>query len=337
MRKFFSKEFTRMLMTALAAIMFNSSPARAQEVKGSLAPLQVTRHEKTTEAPPQAKSTAGIEFHQASASEFSPASERPVVLTTAVSETNVGSKLSKFRRASFDFTTSAASFAPVRSAGITQEGSNTDAPNIQSGVASRSANGSQNGPPIPVLSARQKFRYGLRQAFFSPGAYIAPGVGAALRRTQELEVPAKTGKDEFADYLSNYARDFGTSSTTELFGSGIYPALFKQNPIYTPLKEISQEKASRRARLLYALGGAVVTQGDNGKLQPNYSRFAGNLTGAALANIWERDTPKKRNGFGVVTEVNRRRGVGATFSRFGFSLGFDALSNVLEEFFGFGR
>jgi hypothetical protein len=56
-----------------------------------------------------------------------------------------------------------------------------------------------------------------------------------------------------------------------------------------------------------------------------------------LTNIWERDTPRRRNALGVPTEINHQRGVGQTFKRFGLSVGFDAVSNVFEEFFKFGR
>lgn len=197
--------------------------------------------------------------------------------------------------------------------------------------------GGLNNTPAVALTAGEKFHYGLRQAFYTPGAYIAPAIGAGYRRFQEADAPAKTGGDKFADYLSDYARLFGTLSTTEIFGSGIYPILFKQNPKYISLKETSQGSASGRARFLYAIGRTFVTNGDNGKRQPNYSRFAGDFTGAAIANVWERNTPSKRDRFGSPTEINRRRGVAPTFSRFGLALGFDALSNVLEEFFGFGR
>ena len=202
-------------------------------------------------------------------------------------------------------------------------------------------NGSQNNSAqtfvAPVLTPNQKLKYGLRQAFYSPGAYIGPAFGTLIRRSQELEVESKTGGDKFADYLSDYARTFGTGSTTELLGAGIYPVLFKQNPKYTTLEERSQGRASRRARLLYAVSRVVVTNGDDGSTQPNYSRLAGNFTGAALANIWERDTPRERNAAGVVTQINRRRGTRATLRRFGFTVGFDTLGFVLDEFIGFGK
>ncbi len=207
----------------------------------------------------------------------------------------------------------------------------------QSGTNSQTAGGGLNGTSVMALTAGEKFHYGLRQAFYTPGAYVAPAISAGYRRFQEADLSSKTGSDKFADYLSDYARNFGTLSATEIFGSGIYPILFKQNPKYISLKQTSQGSASRRERFLYALGRTFVTNGDNGKRQPNYSRFAGDLTGAALANIWERNTPSERDRFGNPTDINRRRGVAPTFSRFGFALGFDALSNVIEEFFGFGR
>lgn len=205
------------------------------------------------------------------------------------------------------------------------------------GTQSGSQNNSAGAFVAPVLTTNQKLKYGLRQAFYSPGAYIGPAFGTLIRRSRELGVESKTGGDEFADYLSDYARTFGTASATELFGAGIYPVLFKQNPKYTTLKERSQGRASRRARFLYAVSRVVVTDGDDGGAQPNYSRLAGNFTGAALANIWERNTPRERDAAGAITEINRRRGTGATFRRFGFTLGFDALGFVLDEFIGFGR
>lgn len=192
-------------------------------------------------------------------------------------------------------------------------------------------------PPFPTLTPGEKMRYGLRQAFLRPGPYIGPAFAAGFRQFNEADVPAKTGSDKFADYLSDYARSFGTATTTEIFASGIYPALFKQNPKYVKLKDLSGGRASKGARFWYAVSSVAVTVGDNNRRQVNYSRLGGNFTGAALANLWERDTPNERNSFGVVTDSNRRRGAGATFRRFGISIGFAALFNVLEEFSGFGR
>jgi hypothetical protein len=205
----------------------------------------------------------------------------------------------------------------------------------QSGGGSGTAGGGLNNSPAVALTAGESFitdggKRSIRRA------YIAPAISAGYRRFQEADAPSKTGSDKFADYLSDYARLFGTLSTTEIFGSGIYPILFKQNPKYISLKETSQGSASRRARFLYAIGRTFVTNGDNGKRQPNYSRFAGDLTGAAIANVWERNTPSKRDRFG-----SRQKSTGGAESlqplAGSVSHSVSTRSNVLEEFFGFGR
>jgi hypothetical protein len=64
-----------------------------------------------------------------------------------------------------------------------------------------------------------------------------------------------------------------------------------------------------------------VTRGDNGNLQPNFSRFAGSLTASAIQNAWERSTPG-----------HDRIGTDATFRRFARSFPNDMLSNVVREF-----
>lgn len=206
------------------------------------------------------------------------------------------------------------------------------APDIIGGHIQQSGGGNQNAPAPAVMTPGEKMRYSLRQSFLTPGAYIGPVFRATVAQWQDEDVPAKTGADRAADYLSHYARAFGTGATTQLFSTGIYPIIFKQNPVYQP-----SGKKGTRARLLHAISRVVVTEGDGGETQPNYSRLAGSFTGAALANLWSRDTPRERNEFGVVTEVRRYKGVSPTFQRFGTSLGFNALSLVLNEFFGIGK
>src|SRR5436309_151917 len=67
----------------------------------------------------------------------------------------------------------------------------------------------------------------------------------------------------------------------------------------------------------------VGTRGDDGGLQPNYSRFAGQLTSSALSNLWEHSTPG-----------HDRIGADATLRRFERSYVTGALSNILFREFG---
>ena len=177
--------------------------------------------------------------------------------------------------------------------------------------------------PIVPLSARQKLIFGARRAFLNPSAYAGPVFDAYFTERREVKAPGKTGGDKFADGLSRYARSFATNTTAAMFGSGFYPALFKQDPRYHP-----SEKHGFMPRALYAASRTVLTLGDNGKTQINFSGLGGNLTSAGLANIYERDLVKARDAHGRPISFRRRVGVGLTFKNFGISTAIDAATNI---------
>src|SRR5262249_40163403 len=118
------------------------------------------------------------------------------------------------------------------------------------------------------LSAGQKIGYGARIAFLNPEAYIGPAVGAYFTERNELRVPAKTREDYFADGLSFYGRSFAKQSTARFLASGVYPALFHQDPRYHPSFE-----PRFGARVLYAVSRTALTRSDSGRTQYNYSKL----------------------------------------------------------------
>jgi hypothetical protein len=182
--------------------------------------------------------------------------------------------------------------------------------------------------PIVPLSARQKLAFGAGKAFLSPTAYLGPIFDAYFTERREVKAPGKTGGDKFADGLSRYARSFTTNTIAALFGSGFYPALFKQDPRYHP-----SEKHGFMPRAIYAASRTVLTLGDNGKTQINFSGLGGNLTSAGLANIYERDLVKARDLHGRPVSFRRRVGVGPTFKNFGISTAIDAATNIVFKEF----
>ena len=171
--------------------------------------------------------------------------------------------------------------------------------------------------PAP-LSADEKIGRSLRSAFLRPAPYMMSAFTAGITQWREDRLPHKTTGDEFADWGSRAARNFATRSTSTFFSSGVYPALFKQDPRYDP----SQSKSFGR-RVVHAASRVVVTRGDDGSLQPNYSRFAGEFTSSALSNLWEHSTPG-----------HDRIGADATIRRFERSFVTGALSNILFKEFG---
>jgi hypothetical protein len=187
--------------------------------------------------------------------------------------------------------------------------------------------------PIVPLSARQKLVFGARKAFLDPTAYFGPAVDAYFTERRDVKAPSKTAGDKFADGASRYARSFTTNTTAALLGSGVYPALFKQDPRY----HVSG-KHGFMPRALYAASRTVITLGDNGQTQINFSGLGGNLTSAGLANIYERDLVKARDANGRPLSFRRRVGVGPTFANFGITTAMDAATNIaFKEFDVVGR
>jgi hypothetical protein len=198
-------------------------------------------------------------------------------------------------------------------------------PDVPDAVRVAATNGAQkqrdapraNGSRAP-LTADQKISRSLRSAFMRPAPYLLSAFNAGITEWREDKPAGKTTGDEIADWGSRAARNFATRSTSTFFSSGVYPALFKQDPRYDP----SQSKSVGR-RALHAASRVFVTRGDDGSLEPNYSRFAGQLTSSALSNLWERSTPG-----------HDRIGTDATLRRFESSFISGALTNIIFKEFG---
>lgn len=169
---------------------------------------------------------------------------------------------------------------------------------------------------IMPLTADEKMNRAFKSAFISPRAYIFPGVSAIITEAGEDDLPHKETEDRIADGLSRFAINFGTRSASTLLSSGVYASLFRQDP-----RNYRSESKNIGARALFAASRVFLTRGDNGKTQPNYSRFAGQLSASALSNLWQQSTPG-----------HDRIGADATFRRFGSSFVGGAIFNVISEF-----
>ncbi|HEX8282347.1 MAG TPA: hypothetical protein VF588_03290 [Pyrinomonadaceae bacterium] len=185
------------------------------------------------------------------------------------------------------------------------------------------AGGAQGQQPTPTpglpapLTGEQKMKRAFRGAFLNPVPYATAAFNAGITQIGEDRLPHKDGGDEVADWGSRTARVFATGTTYRIFGNGIYPTLFRQDPRY----ERSRKKGVG-GRALHAVSRLFVTRDDDGNLEPNYSRFAGAMTSSAMANIWEHSTPG-----------HDRIGTRATFKRFGNTFVSGAIGNLFREFF----
>ena len=91
------------------------------------------------------------------------------------------------------------------------------------------------------------------------------------------------------------------------------PALFHQDPRY-----YYQGTGSKMSRTRHAITSVVVTHGDNGKLQFNYSNVIGTFASAGISNLYY--PAKDRNG------------VGLTLGNAATGLGFGAFAAIMQEF-----
>lgn len=158
------------------------------------------------------------------------------------------------------------------------------------------------------LHTKQKAQLAFRSVI-DPVTFVIVGARAGVQQVRNTD-PGYGGGP--AGYGRRFGADLGDSVTGRLLGQAILPAVFHQDPRYFYLGTGSTGK-----RLWYALTRAVVTRGDNGKDQPNYSHVLGNLGAAALRNLYLE--PEDRKGLRVLTN-----GVALT--------GYNAVSNVIREF-----
>jgi len=300
------------LLVQLIVALTSIQPALSQEVQTTLRPAQnieasngkAATQDKTCEESPTAATAAAV-VPQRAGSEQSGAGEAAIFKSPPVR------------------------FMPSREVKVVSARPFVSGPEVESSSKSfnrsnlshteESANPQQTGATAATftpLTSDQKMKRAFKSAFLSPRAFLLPGVGAIITEAGEDDLPHKDSGDRVADGLSRFAINFGTRSTSVLLGNGVYASLFKQDPRYYP-----SESKNIGVRALYAASRVFVRRGDNGKQQPNYSRFAGQLSASALSNLWQQSTPG-----------HDRIGTDATFRRFGYSFASGAIVNVITEF-----
>jgi len=120
---------------------------------------------------------------------------------------------------------------------------------------------------------------------------------------------------EFGHGVPAYAKYYGGSLADLVIGDfmteGIYPSLLRQDPRYFRLAS-----GSGWSRLGYAVGQIVITHGDGGSTQPNWSEWAGNATAVGIANAYY---PGKHS-------------LSSNLTKLALQIAVDAAANVVKEF-----
>ena len=127
------------------------------------------------------------------------------------------------------------------------------------------------------LNTKQKFNLAFH-SILDPVEFIGTAVVAGAEQVNNT----------FSGYgpgAQGYAKRYGATYTDDvlgrMIGSAVLPSLLHQDPRY-----FYKGSGTVRSRIFYAISRAVVTRGDNGKEQPNYSHVLGSFAAGGLSNLY---------------------------------------------------
>jgi hypothetical protein len=92
-------------------------------------------------------------------------------------------------------------------------------------------------------------------------------------------------------YGKRFAAKFADGRSSDYLTHAIFPALLHQDPRYYYMGS-----GSIKSRLAHAINSAFVARSDSGRTMPNYSYLLGDLSAAALSNLYY---PKANRGAGL--------------------------------------
>lgn len=158
------------------------------------------------------------------------------------------------------------------------------------------------------LTKGLKFRLAFR-SMLDPVVFLTTAAGSGIEQANNTSAAYGQGA---AGYAKRYGAGMAEEASNRLFSGALYPSLFHQDPRF-----FYQGSGSKKSRALYAVTRVLVTRGDNGKAQLNYSRILGAFTAGALANSYR---------------PSNDRGAGLTFRHGSTELGGYAADSLFREF-----
>ena len=127
------------------------------------------------------------------------------------------------------------------------------------------------------MTSGQKFRLAFRTSV-DPVTFFGTGVIAGFEQWQNDFSGYGQGA---AGYGKRYGAAYADGFIGTMIGGAVLPSLLHQDPRY-----FYKGTGSIKSRVLYAISTVVITKGDNGRWEPNYSNVLGNLASAGISNIY---------------------------------------------------
>ena len=167
----------------------------------------------------------------------------------------------------------------------------------------------ENVGQAPPLSAAEKFRVTARSTL-DPAQFFWHGAQAALGQAQNSDGGYGQGA---SGYAKRYAADSADGIIENFAVQAVLPSLLHQDPRY-----FQSAKGGFRRRTVYALSCIFVTRSDSGQRQFNLSEILGSATAAGISTF--------------TYHPKGDRNISNAISVWETQVGFDALGNVVKEF-----
>ncbi len=158
------------------------------------------------------------------------------------------------------------------------------------------------------LTAGQKFHLAARSVT-DPVEFL--GAAAQAGGQYYFEVYPGYGYG-VSGYFKRYAAAYGDGMFARMIGSAVLPSVLHQDPRY-----FYKGSGSKRSRVWYALSRAVITRGDSGRAEPNYSKIGGSFLAGGISNAYH---------------PAANRGIGLTIANGLIDTAGNAVDNLIREF-----
>ena len=159
------------------------------------------------------------------------------------------------------------------------------------------------------LNARQKFKLSFR-SLTDPVAFAGVAVTAGIETSRDT-FPS-WGQDA-PSYGKRFAAAYGDEILTRMFSYVVYPTIFHQDPRYFYMGPPNKTST----RFWHAALSGIITRGDNGRMQPNYSHMLGSASAGAVSSVYH----PASDSAGYLAALN-----------FGIGLGSKGVQGLIREF-----
>jgi hypothetical protein len=167
----------------------------------------------------------------------------------------------------------------------------------------------ENSGNVAPLTAGQKFKATARGSF-DPAQFAWYGALAGISQAKNDEPSYGQGAE---GYAKRYAQSFADGTIENFMTHAIYPSVLHQDPRYYQLGS-----GSFGHRVTYAISRIFVTRSDSGSAEFNFSEILGSATAAGISTYSYH--PREDRNLANAGNV------------WGTQVGYDALSDVLKEF-----